>query len=110
MIGINRETVYRILIEILKKKKVCACFVLHLLMPDQKHQHPASSVEFVEMTNDDRNVLKRIVTGDESWGSIYDPDTKRQSATWLSPKKPNTQKVRMEKLRVKTMLTAFFLC
>jgi hypothetical protein len=62
----------------------------------------------VEMTDDDRNVLKRIVTGDESWCSMYGPETKCQSATWLSPRKLKTQKVRMEKLQVKTMLTAFF--
>jgi hypothetical protein len=60
------------------------------------------------MTDDDRNVLKETATGDESWCFMYDPETKRQSATWLSPKKPIAQKVRMQKLRVKTTLTAFF--
>jgi hypothetical protein len=40
---------------------VCAHFVPHLLMPDQKHQRAASSVEFVEMTNADRNVLEKTV-------------------------------------------------
>jgi hypothetical protein len=39
---------------------------------------------------------------------MYDPETKRQSATWLSPKKPKDQKVRIQKSRVKTMLTEFF--
>jgi hypothetical protein len=39
---------------------------------------------------------------------MYDPETKCQSVTWLSPKKPKAQKVRMLKSRVKTMLTAFF--
>jgi hypothetical protein len=32
MTGINRETVHKILVEDLKKEKVCACFVPHLLM------------------------------------------------------------------------------
>jgi hypothetical protein len=50
----------------LRKKKVCACFVPHLLTPDQKYQCTASSGESVEMIDDDRNILKRIVTGDES--------------------------------------------
>jgi hypothetical protein len=67
-----------------EKEKMCAPFVPHLLRPDQKHQRAASSVEFVEMTYDDRNVLKGTVTGDESWCIMYDPETKRQSATWLS--------------------------
>jgi hypothetical protein len=55
MTGINTETVRKILVEDLKKKKVYARFVPHLLTPDQKHQRAAPSVEFVEMT-DDRNV------------------------------------------------------
>jgi hypothetical protein len=92
----------------LKKKKVCACFVPRSLTPDQKHQRAASSVEFIEMIDDNRNVLKRIVTGDESWCFMYDPEIKCQNVTWLSPRKPKAQKVRMQKLLVKTMLTAFF--
>jgi hypothetical protein len=80
---------------------VCARFIPHLLQPDHKHKRATSSVEFVEMFDDDINVLGSIVTGDENWCFMYDPETKRQSATWLSPKKPKAQKVR-------TMLTAFF--
>jgi hypothetical protein len=34
---------------------------------------------------------------------MFDPETKHQSATWLSP-----NKLRMQILLVKTMLTAFF--
>jgi hypothetical protein len=97
MTGINREKVRKISIEDLKKKKACAPFVPHLLTPDQKHQCTAPSVEFVEMIDDERNVLKRTVTGDESWCFMYDPETERQIATWLSPKKLKAQKVRMQK-------------
>jgi hypothetical protein len=64
MTGIKREIVRKILVEYLKRKKVRARSVPHLLTPDQKHRRAASSVEFVEMIDDDRNVLKRIVTGD----------------------------------------------
>jgi hypothetical protein len=35
-----------------------------------------------------------------------DPEIKRQSATWLRPKKLKTQKLRMQKLLEKQMLTA----
>jgi hypothetical protein len=62
------------------------------------------------MIDDDRKVLKRIVTGDASWCFMYsyNPETKRQNETWSSPKKPKAQKVRMQKSRMKTILTAFF--
>jgi hypothetical protein len=75
MIGINRETVRKILFEDLKKKKVCTRFVPHMLTPDQKHQCTASSVEILVMTDD-----RRTVTGNESW-CMYDPETKCQSET-----------------------------
>jgi hypothetical protein len=65
MTEINRETVRKILVENWKKKEMCACFVPHLLTPDKK-QCPTSSVEFVEMIDNDKNALKRIVTGDEN--------------------------------------------
>jgi hypothetical protein len=39
---------------------------------------------------------------------MYDPTTKRQSAEWVSPKKPKPSKVRMEKSRVKTMFIIIF--
>jgi hypothetical protein len=63
MTGINRETVCKILVKDLKKIEMCSHFVSHLLTPDQKYQRAASSVEFAEMTDDDRNVLKRCVMG-----------------------------------------------
>jgi hypothetical protein len=71
------------------------------IKPDQEHQHAGSSVEFLEMIHDHRNVFKRIVTGDEILCFMYNPETKRQSVTLLSPKNPKAQKVRMQKSRVK---------
>jgi hypothetical protein len=53
--------------------------------------------------------VKLKKTAPEIWCFMYDPETKRQIATWLSPKKPKAQKLRMQKLRVKTMLTAFLM-
>jgi hypothetical protein len=41
-------------------------FCFSLLTPDQKHQRAELSVEFVEKVDNKRNILNRIVTGDES--------------------------------------------
>jgi hypothetical protein len=60
-----------------KKKNVSAPCVPYFLTPEQTHPSPASSVEFVEMIDDTRNVLKSIVTGNEMWCFMYDPETKR---------------------------------
>jgi hypothetical protein len=40
----------------LKERKVCVRFV-HLLTSDQEHQCTASSVEYIEIIDDARNVL-----------------------------------------------------
>jgi hypothetical protein len=77
MTGFNGDTVHKILVDDLKKKKVCARFVLHLLTPDRKRQRTESSVLFVEMTAGNRNVLKRNVSGDENYCFMYSPETKR---------------------------------
>lgn len=106
--GINRETIRIILHEDLGKRKLCARFVPHSLTEDQKKQRVLSSKEFVELADSDKSFLERIVTGDETWCFMYDPETKRQSASWLGPKSPKPQKVRMQKSKVKTMLIAFF--
>jgi hypothetical protein len=50
------------------------------------------------MIVDDSNALKSIVTDSEGWCFMCDPETKYQSATWLSPKKPKAQKVGMQKI------------
>jgi hypothetical protein len=56
-------------------------------MPDQKHQCSASSVEYIEMIDDDVNVM-----GGKTWCFMYDPETKRQSETWSSAKKTKAQR------------------
>jgi hypothetical protein len=73
-------------------------------MLGQKLECAASTIEFIKITDDDRSILKVTGTGDESLCFMYDPKTKCLS--WLSPKKLTAQKVRMQKLQVKTILIA----
>jgi hypothetical protein len=60
MTGNNREAVHNIFVKGTKKKKVCARSVPQLLTPDQKHQRGTLPVEFAEMTDNDRHVLKEL--------------------------------------------------
>jgi len=53
-------------------------------------------------------LLKRVVTGDESWIFEYNPLTKRQSLESKSTLSPRPKKVRMFKPKTKVMLIAFF--
>ncbi|GFX39464.1 uncharacterized protein TNCV_2668261 [Trichonephila clavipes] len=63
--------------------------------------------DLIYMEDGDRNFSNNIVTGDESWCLMYDPESKRQSLEWQSPSSTKKIKVRSKKSRIKTMLTAF---
>lgn len=43
-------------------------------------------LSFLESTENDPNILDRVVTGDESWMYRYDPKTKRQCMEWHTSK------------------------
>jgi hypothetical protein len=53
---INGQRVHEILVKYLKRKK-CAEFVPNFLMLDQNHRCSASSVEFIEIIDDDDDDL-----------------------------------------------------
>ncbi|GFU29414.1 histone-lysine N-methyltransferase SETMAR [Nephila pilipes] len=101
-------SVFTIMTEDLKKKKLCARFVPHTLTTEQKEHRIASSEDLIAAADEDPNFLKTIVTGDESWCLEYDPETKCQSSEWTSPGKGRPMKVRASKSKTKTMLLVFF--
>ncbi|GFT02224.1 histone-lysine N-methyltransferase SETMAR, partial [Nephila pilipes] len=101
-------SVFTIMTEDLKKKKLCARFVPHTLTTEQKEHRIASSEDLIAAADEDPNFLKTIVTGDESWCLEYDPETERQSSEWTSSGKGRPKKVRASKSKTKTMLLVFF--
>ena len=69
-------TVYTIIREELKMRKICAKFVPRVLREDQKKRCCHDSKEMVELINSDPAVLDALVTCDESWIYCYDPESK----------------------------------
>ena len=53
--------------------------------------------------------VNKIITGDESWCFVCDPETKRQSSEWAGETSPRSKKLKFQSSRMKTMLTIFFL-
>ena len=100
--------VLRILREDLKKQKLCSRFVPHALTQEQMDKRVAACQDLLNMINGDKNFLDRVITGDESWCFVYDPETKRQSSEWVGEHSPRPKKLRFQKSKVKTMLTVFF--
>ena len=82
--------------------------VSKLLSEDQKQQRVTVCQDIIERLEDDRDLLGRVITGDESWIFEYDPETKRQSRQWKSPASPRPKIAMMSKSKVKVMLSAFF--
>lgn len=60
------------------------------------------------MISDYQNVIKRIITGDETWIYAYDPETANQSSEYRAKGEPRPKKARQSKSKIKVMLTVFF--
>ena len=55
-----------------------AKFVPRLLTEEQKQNRATVSQELLDRSNTDENLLKNVITGDETWVYGYDVETKVQ--------------------------------
>ena len=99
--------VLQILTEDLGKKHVAAKFVSRLLSREQKEFRAEVAQDLLETTNNDPDFLKKVITGDEAWLYVYDPEIKAQSSQWKSPESLHTKKARKSQKNVK-VTTVFF--
>ncbi|GFV80251.1 histone-lysine n-methyltransferase setmar-like protein [Trichonephila clavipes] len=72
--------------------RVCAKFIPKLLSDQQRNLRLEIAQDNLEMINSDENFPKKIITGDETWVSGYDPETKQQSSQWKFPSEPRPKK------------------
>ena len=79
-----------------------------VLTEDQKANRVNISQELLDRVSVDENVLKTIVTGDETWVYGYDVETKAQSSQWMGQGSPRPKKARMSRSNMKVMLLVFF--
>jgi len=73
-------------------KKLCAKFVPKNLTIEQKENRKGVCLHLLERNQRDRNFLKNVITGDETWIFEYDPETKRQSKEWHTSASPRPKK------------------
>ena len=90
-------------------RKICAKMVPRLLNEGQKEWRVQVCQDILKQLETEPNLLKRVVTGDESWIFGYDPLTKWQSIEWMSALSPRPKKVRVFKSKTKVMLIAFLM-
>ena len=107
-VNVNREAVRRILTEELGMRKIWAKMVPRNLTQQQRGARVSVCAELLEQVEADPELLERVITGDESWFSQYDPETKSQSLEWRSKGSPRPKKARISKSKVKCTLVCFF--
>ena len=107
-LGIPKTCVSRILTENLGITRECAKFIPKLFTVEQKTLRFEVAQDNLEMVADDKNVLKKIITGDESWVYGYDPETKQQPSEWKLQSEPLPKKAHQSRSNVKSMLIVSF--
>lgn len=107
-VNLSHGSVHTILHDHLNMHRICLRMVPKMLTDDHKEMRMTAAGEFIDMADRDPDFLKKIVTGDETWCFLYDPQTKRQSSEWKTKTSPRKEKFRLDKSRGKVMLEVFF--
>ena len=83
--GIHSSSVLKILRERLGLRKICACWVPHLLTDEQKQSRVRLASQVIDKYDKcDPRRLEEIVTGDETWICHFQPDSKAKNEIWVS--------------------------
>lgn len=104
-IGISKGSVNTILKDVLGLRRVKSRLVPKKLNLFEKERR----VNICEtMLSDYQDMMKRIITGDETWIYAYDPETTDQSSEYRTKGEPKPKKPRQSRSKIKVMLTVFF--
>ena len=106
-LNLNRFTVHQILTQDLDMRKVRAKTVPKNLTNEQKANRSDVCLDLLDRLERVPEFFSRIITGDESWILVYDPETKRQSRGWQTANSPRLKKGRMSKFKIKSMLICY---
>ncbi|UYV65855.1 PLD4 [Cordylochernes scorpioides] len=94
--------------DILGVRRLNAVLVPKDLTFDQKNARKETASLNLEATTDDPELLKRVITGDETWIYGFDSETTQQPSEWRFKNEPTPKKARKAPSKVKVMLTVFF--
>ena len=89
-------------------EKKSARWVPRLLSDEQKAARVKCSEAFLRKIRTELEVLRQIITMDESTVAFHTPETKQQSKQWLLRGTPGPLKARVHASRRKQMVMAFF--
>ncbi|UYV70423.1 hypothetical protein LAZ67_7002950 [Cordylochernes scorpioides] len=106
--GISFGSTQSIMKNILGVRRLNAVLVPKDLTFDQKNARKETASLNLEATTDDPELLKRVITGDETWIYGFDSETTQQASEWRFKNEPTPKKARRAPSKVKVMLTVFF--
>lgn len=89
-------------------RRVAAKMIPKLLNFQQKQYRKEVAQQMLNDVENDPELLKRVITGDESWVYGYDVETKTQSSQWKTKSEPRPKKARQVRSNVKVLITVFF--
>ena len=102
-------TVHTIIHESLNIRRFCARWIPKMLSECQKAQRVESCRRFVQrFEREGQDFLSRIVTADETWISLYEPESKEQSTMWKTPGSPSSKKFKVSLSTATQMFIMFF--
>jgi histone-lysine N-methyltransferase SETMAR len=108
-IGISKECVGYILHEELDIKKLCARWVLSLLIADQKHTRMKISEQCLERFSKNKiDFVCQFITMDETWIPHYTPESKWLSKQWTEASCSAPKKTRSVPSAGKVMALVFW--
>ena len=106
---ISRERVGSIIHEHLDMRKLSVKWAPKCLNADQKRQQCQSSEQHLEFfRNDPNDFLSRLLTMNETWLYLHDPETKQQSMEWRHSCSPRPKNFRVKKSAGKVLASIFF--
>jgi len=107
--NLSETTVWRIVHDHLNMSKVSARWVPSNLSAVQKQRRAQISQQFLNLCGDNPDsILSRIVTGDETWVHLYDPESKMESMEWRKPGEAPPRKFKVRPSAGKVMATIFW--
>lgn len=107
-VGISYGSAWNILRDNLEMTRVCARWVPRILKDHEKERRVNDSNSFLRRYRIEGNAfLDRIITTDETWLWLFDPETKQQSSVWKRSSSPPPTKARVNKCGGKFMCMMF---
>lgn len=106
---LGRTTVYNIVTENLAYRKLCARWVPKMLTDHHKEQRMSSGRKFLaRYQQDGDDLFSHIVTGDETWVSYANPETKLQSMQWRHSSSPKPKKFKQTQYTSRKLMVTVF--